>query len=146
MRRTSSAIKGLFFAPALVCLFFLLKAFCPASAGSSCFADQFAVPIFLPLVAVYKIFGDSSVLLGQEFLFIILYWAFIGYLIGLIVDLLTHREVHQDVSQTAEKPVNQVQAAQHTPIFKPIAPHAQVPGKKLPINLLDPQYDQEKPY
>ncbi len=85
--RIPSAIQGAVFAPVLVCLFFLLKAFCPESAGDSCFADQFAVPIFLPLVAVYKIFGDSSVVYGQEFLLIIVYWALIGALVGLILDL-----------------------------------------------------------
>ena len=104
--RFASALKGLFFAPAIVCLFFVLKAFCPESAGDSCFADQFAVPIFLPLVAVYKIFGNSSIIGGQEFLFIMLYWAITGFLVGLILDLCTRQspyspEQHLPPSQTS---------------------------------------------
>jgi hypothetical protein len=87
LMRIPSSVQGIFFAPVLVCLFFVLKAFCPESAGDECFADQFAVPIFLPLVAVYKIFGDSSIIGGQELTLVLVYWAFIGFLIGLVIDL-----------------------------------------------------------
>ncbi len=89
--RLASATKGLLFAPALICLFFILKAFCPESAGDACFADQFAVPIFLPLIAVYRIFGGSGIIGGQEFLFVMLYWSFTGFLVGAILDLYTHQ-------------------------------------------------------
>lgn len=100
--RIPSSVQGLLFAPTLVCLFFALKAFCPDSAGSSCFADQFAVPIFLPLVAIYKIFGNSSVIGGHEFLFILTYWAFIGFLVGLGVDLLfSHKKRSKPASPTS---------------------------------------------
>jgi len=106
MRKIPLWIQGLFFAPILICLFFVLKATCPESAGSSCFADQFAVPIFLPLVAIFKIFGSTDFLMGQEFLFILIYWALIGALIGLILDLCIRRsrylpEPHLPPSQTS---------------------------------------------
>ncbi len=86
-----AAIKGLFFGPALVCLLFILKTFCPGSAGDACFSDQFSVVIFMPLIAVYDIFGGTDVIKGQEFLLIIAYWAVIGFLIGLILDLYTRQ-------------------------------------------------------
>lgn len=89
--RLSSATKGILFAPTLICLFFILKAFCPESAGDACFADQFAVPIFLPLIAVYRLFGSSDIILGQEFLFVLIYWSFVGFLVGFILDLYTHQ-------------------------------------------------------
>lgn len=90
--RLSSKFQGALFAPALICLLFVLKAFCPDSAGESCFADQFAVPIFLPLVAMYRLFGDSSIVGGQELLLVFGYWAFVGFLVGLVVDLFfAHR-------------------------------------------------------
>src|SRR5687767_14461702 len=87
MRNIPSSVQGLLFGPILISLFFVLKAFCPDSAGEMCFADQFALPIFLPLGAIYKIFGDSDIIFGQELLFIFVYWALIGFLIGLILDL-----------------------------------------------------------
>lgn len=89
MQRIPSSFQGALFAPLLVSLFFVFKAFCEGE----CLADQFAVPIFLPLVAVYKIFGTLALLQGHEFLFIILYWAFVGFLVGFIIDLLTHKGV-----------------------------------------------------
>ncbi len=85
--RYPSATRGFLFAPALICLFFLIKGFCPASAAGSCFTDQFAVPIFLPLIAIYKVFGTSGVIGGQDFLFTVFYWSLIGFGIGLILDL-----------------------------------------------------------
>jgi hypothetical protein len=87
MRNLPKAIKGFFFAPALILLFFLLKSFCPESAGNSCFSDQFSVPIFYPLIAIYRYFGSSEIIGGHDFLFILGYWAILGFLIGLILDL-----------------------------------------------------------
>lgn len=78
-------IKGAFFGPAFIALVMLLKAFCPDSAGDGCLANHFAVPIFLPLVFIYKFLGTSS--LPYEFAFIIAYWAIVGALVGLIFDL-----------------------------------------------------------
>jgi hypothetical protein len=75
------------FAPVLVALLFVLKAFCPESAGDACFADWFATPIFLPLIAVYKIFNHVPTASGQEAVFIFLYWALVGFVLGLIPDL-----------------------------------------------------------
>lgn len=77
------------FAPTLVALLFALKAVCPASAGEACFADWFATPIFLPLIAVYKIFDHVPTASGQEIVFIFLYWALVGFVLGLILDLYT---------------------------------------------------------
>ena len=85
--RIPYAVQGLLFAPALVGLILVLKAFCPAAADGSCFADFFAMPIFLPLIALYKIFGSTPPFSGQEFLFIFLYWAVVGFFLGLILDL-----------------------------------------------------------
>ncbi len=113
--RLPSSVQGMIFAPVLVCLFFILKAFCPESAGDSCFADQFAVPIFLPLVAIYKIFGNSSVIGGQEFLLILAYWAFVGFLVGLLVELFfSHRK-----SQPAPQPIEQYAAPTVAPVIVP---------------------------
>src|SRR3990167_6991695 len=85
--RLPYAIQGMLFGPALVGLFILLKAFCPASFAQSCLSDYFAAPIFLPLIFVYKLFGDSAAILHQDFLFIMMYWAFVGFFLGLIFDL-----------------------------------------------------------
>lgn len=81
------SIQGMLFAPVLVTLLFILKAICPESAGNACFADWFATPIFLPLVAIYKIFGQIPLVSGQEVAFIFLYWALVGFVVGLILDL-----------------------------------------------------------
>ena len=89
MKRIPSCILGLFMAPGLICIFFLLKAIC--SAGNSCVVDRFALPIFLPLAMVYKVFGSSKVIGGQDFIFILLYWSLIGFLLGSILDLYTRR-------------------------------------------------------
>ncbi|MEK7135137.1 MAG: hypothetical protein AAB780_00325, partial [Patescibacteria group bacterium] len=88
MQRIPSSFQGALIAPILVSFFFVFKAFCEGE----CLADSFAVPIFLPLVAVYKIFDTPAIIQGHEFLFVILYWAFVGFLIGFIIDLLTHKE------------------------------------------------------
>lgn len=133
MLRFPLAIKGLVFAPALICLFFLFKAFCPSEGGESCLADQFAVPIFLPLIAIHKIFGDSSVLLGQEFIFIMFYWALAGFLVGLFLDILGHK----GGSSGTEQPKISVTTSPESGMkfIKPTPPKA--PAKKLPLNLLD---------
>ncbi len=84
------SIQGMLFAPVLIALVFLLKAFCPASAGDACFADWFATPVFLPLIAIYKVFGKMpGASNGQELLFIILYWTLTGFILGFILDLIT---------------------------------------------------------
>ncbi len=88
--RIPYALQGMVFAPVLIGLIFVLKAFCPDSAGEMCFADQFAVPIFLPLIALYKIFGSSLVIAGSEFLFILVYWSLVGALLGFILDRYKH--------------------------------------------------------
>ena len=90
--RIPHSIQGMLFAPALIALLFLLKAFCPASAGNACFADYFATPVFLPLVALYKIFGYAPQASYQELAFIFLYWALVGFLLGLVADLLFHKK------------------------------------------------------
>lgn len=143
--RIPSSIQGMLFAPVLICLFFVLKAFCPESAGESCFADQFAVPIFLPLVAIYKIFGNSSVIGGHEFILVLIYWAVLGFLIGLVIDLLWHRNKEAPIvkSQTVvPPPINKVNL---TPPPKP----APVPAPVVPLlkvePLVTPKSDLVKP-
>ena len=160
--RIPSSVQGLIFAPTLICLFFILKAFCPDSAGDSCFADQFAVPIFLPLVAIYKIFGDTSVVAGQEFLLIMVYWAFIGFLVGLILDLWRHTGTQEIIMPDKPLPISPLPTAlsnpvQHAPsqnmqVVRPVipqpivAPPASLPlMKKPPINLLDREEYKSKP-
>lgn len=104
--KISSAVRGAIFAPILICIFFLLKATCPDDLGSNCLADKFAVPIFLPLVAVYRLFGSTDMLMGMEFPFILVYWALVGALVGFILDLCINRsrylpESHLPPSQTS---------------------------------------------
>jgi hypothetical protein len=89
--RLPYALQGIIFAPLFVGLIFVLKSFCPESAGEMCFADFFAVPLFLPLIAVYKVFGYIPGPNGQEVLFLILYWALVGFLIGFILDQYTRQ-------------------------------------------------------
>ena len=83
-------IQGLVFGPAFIGLTLILKVICPVSAGAGCFADYLAVPIFLPLIFVYKIVGDGLVI-SHELWFVVLYWSLIGLLLGLIFDLRTRR-------------------------------------------------------
>lgn len=103
--RIPYAVKGVVLLPAIVGLMSMLKAFCSNLDDSTCFADYFAVPIFLPLVAIYNIFGEEVVGVGNELLFVFSYWGAIGVLIGFILDLYTHRspyspEQHPLPSQT----------------------------------------------
>lgn len=88
--RIPYAIQGAFFAPILIGLAIVLKIACPAPVGAGCFADYLAVPIFLPLILVYKIVGPGLILI-HELWFVVLYWIAIGFLIGLIFDLRTHQ-------------------------------------------------------
>lgn len=90
MQRIPYAFQGLVGLPIFVALVFLLKTFCSEN-GGVCIADYFAVPIFLPLIAIYKIFGGESAAAGHEILFIFLYWGLVGFLLGFILDLYTHR-------------------------------------------------------
>ncbi len=87
MRKIPYAIKGAILLPILVSILFVFKALCPG--GGGCFPDIFAVPIFLPLIAIYRIFGGTPSSSGMELVFIILYWALIGFILGVILDLYT---------------------------------------------------------
>lgn len=98
--RLPYSIQGSLFAPALVFLIFILKAFCTGS-GGSCFPDYFASIIFLPVVAMYRMFGRVPELNFPEVCLIFLYWAFIGFLIGFFVDLLKPRS--EDVPMVGGK-------------------------------------------
>lgn len=93
--RIPYAVQGMIFAPALVAVILILKAFCPASAGDACFADFFATPVFLPLITIYKVFGNTPPFNGQEFLFIFLYWTLVGMLLGLLVDLFSKHDRYE---------------------------------------------------
>ncbi len=82
------AIQGAFFAPALVGVLFILKITCPASAGQGCFADPFLTPVFMPLMVIYKVFGDVSFVIAHEPIFILFYWIIVGIFVGLLFDIL----------------------------------------------------------
>ena len=77
----------MFFAPALIGLMFLLKATCPAPTGAGCFADPFLQPVFLPVIFLYKLYGQTAYIIAHEALLILLYWGVIGLLIGAIFDI-----------------------------------------------------------
>lgn len=79
-------LQGLLFGPAFVGLTLFLKIICPVPAGAGCFADHLAVPIFLPLIFVYKIV-DPGTVLANELLFLLIYWSLVGLLLGFILDL-----------------------------------------------------------
>ena len=82
------AVQGFIFAPALISMIFILKVTCPAAAGQGCFADNFLEPVFMPLKFLYKVFQNhESVLALHEPLFIVGYWALVGLVAGLCVDL-----------------------------------------------------------
>lgn len=80
------SIQGALFGPAFIGLSLVLKLLCPVSAGAGCFIDHLAVPIFLPLIIVYKIFGEGFVM-SHELWFVFIYWGVVGCLLGLIFDL-----------------------------------------------------------
>ena len=92
--RIPYSIQGALFGPVLISLALILKLLCPVSTGSGCFADQLAVPIFLPLIFVYKIVGGDWIMY-HELWFVFIYWSFIGLLIGLIFDLRVSKNVTQ---------------------------------------------------
>ncbi|MBX4206499.1 hypothetical protein KW784_01810 [Candidatus Parcubacteria bacterium] len=71
------SLSGMILFPALVGVVFLFQ------------IKFLATPVFLPLIAVYKIFGSVPEASGKEFAFILLYWSFTGFLVGLILDLCT---------------------------------------------------------
>lgn len=79
-------IKGALFGPAIVALTLVLKVICPAPTGAGCFADHLAVPIFFPLVFVYRVLGLDLVMY-HELWFLALYWSLVGLFVGLIFDL-----------------------------------------------------------
>src|SRR3989344_1113466 len=87
--RIPYSIQGLLVAVVVISLEVLFKGLC--SAAGPCFADYFADSIFMPLIVVYRIFGSSAVIFHQEFLFVFLYWALVGFLLGLILDLCIGR-------------------------------------------------------
>lgn len=84
--RIPYSIKGALFGPIMIALTVALKAACPLTLGDQCFADYLAVPIFLPLILIYRIVR-SGLIMYHEFWFVILYWSIAGLLIGLIFDL-----------------------------------------------------------
>ena len=90
--RIPYSIQGTLFGPAFIGLTLILKMICLAPVGTGCFADHLAIPIFLPLILVYVTFGEGLVL-AHELWFVLLYWSFVGLLIGLIFDLRTGRKV-----------------------------------------------------
>ncbi len=79
-------LQGLLFGPAFIGLTLILKIICPVPAGVGCFADHLAVPIFLPLIFIYKIV-DQGLVLNHELPFLVFYWSLVGLLFGLILDL-----------------------------------------------------------
>ncbi|MFZ2048836.1 MAG: hypothetical protein WAV25_00855 [Minisyncoccia bacterium] len=82
------SIQGLIFAPVLIGLVFLLKITCPVGAGQGCFADNFLTPVFMPIKFFYRAFqGHESYLALHEPFFILGYWAIVGLVVGLCVDL-----------------------------------------------------------
>ena len=84
--RVPYSIQGMFFGPMLIGLSLVLKLLCPAPVGAGCLTDHLAVPIFLPLIFIYKIV-DGRLVMYHELWFVILYWGLIGFLVGLIFDL-----------------------------------------------------------
>lgn len=79
-------VQGALFGPIFIGLTLILKIACPVPAGAGCFADYLAVPIFFPLIFIYKIVGEGLVMY-HELWFVVLYWSVTGFLVGLIFDL-----------------------------------------------------------
>ena len=84
------SIQGALFGPVLIGLSLILKLLCPAPVGAGCLTDYLAVPIFFPLIFVYKIVG-GHLIMYHELWFVVLYWSLVGLLIGLIFDLRNRR-------------------------------------------------------
>ena len=85
--RLPYVVWGFLLAPTFAWLMFLWKAWCPTSPSGVCLADYFSIPIFLPLITVYKVFGPNAIASNHELLLILLYWSAVGFLVGLILDL-----------------------------------------------------------
>ena len=85
-------LQGALFAPALLGLLFLLKVTCPAPTGAGCFADNFILPAFLPLIFVYRAFGQASFIFQYDTFFMFLYWITVGLLVGLCFDVCRNRQ------------------------------------------------------
>lgn len=86
--RVPYSIQGFFFAPAAAGLLFLLKITCPVSTGYGCFADNFLPVVFMPLNFLYTLFARvAPTLAHHEPIFILGYWALVGFVAGLLVDL-----------------------------------------------------------
>ncbi len=85
--RLPYALKGMLFAPILVALSFFIKVICPASPGSGCLSDYFATPVFLPAIFVESVVGKGIGSYALEMVVVLLYWALVGLLVGLILDL-----------------------------------------------------------
>lgn len=79
-------LQGVLFGPVFIGLTLVLKIICPVPAGAGCFADHLAIPIFLPLIFIYKILEQGTIL-AHELLFLFVYWSLVGLLLGLILDL-----------------------------------------------------------
>lgn len=95
------SVQGLFFAPAFIGLVFVLKITCPAPTGSGCFADNFLRPTFMPLNFLYKVFDKIAPTLAlHEPIFILGYWAIVGFLAGLVIDL--YLEIHTTETKNSE--------------------------------------------
>lgn len=90
MMRMPYFIQGALFGPTFIGLTFILKVACPTAVSAGCFADSLAVPIFLPLIFVYKMI-DGGLIMHYELWFVILYWSLVGLLVGFIFDLRTPR-------------------------------------------------------
>lgn len=94
-------IQGLIFAPAFIGLEFVLKITCPAPTGQGCFADNFLTPTFMPLTFLYQAFAPyAHILARHEPLFILVYWAIVGFFVGLCIDLA--RKEEQKLDQTSD--------------------------------------------
>ncbi len=82
------SVEGLILAPGFASLILFLKLSCPASNGEGCFADFFIRMVFLPLPFIYKIFSSHPDIVGRhEVSYLLLYWALVGLVIGLIFDI-----------------------------------------------------------
>lgn len=79
-------LQGVLFGPIFIGLTLILKIICPVPAGDGCFADHLAIPIFLPLIFIYKVI-DPGTVLAHELFFLTVYWSLVGLLFGLILDL-----------------------------------------------------------
>jgi len=87
MRRYHS-LEGLILAPVFAATVFLLKLSCPVKTGEGCFADIFFKLVFLPLPFLYKLFANHPVWLARhEALMLLVYWAIVGFFIGLAADI-----------------------------------------------------------